>query len=587
MADAESLVLPIPTSLEGVLKRPILKPTLIPNWAARVLPNGLEDPKVFEDHTRNFMGDIEVCATDNEGNALSLPYNAVLDGCDCRRLALLDQCIPKGNPLLQLLDSMPMFEDDIHKELKEVIGFGDVETIMGILYTDKSFFTASHVDHMCTMGWMLLLEGRKTFYFWDGNDQKVIAAWESCLNEGRKILPRAQYHFVVEAGSLVYIPPGDHPAQCKLGQLKDGGKSFCRRDKAHVTLVEEAHGVNMADAESLILPIPTSLEGVLKRPILKPTLIPNWVARVLSNGLADPKVFEDHTRNFMGDIEVCATDNEGNALSLPYNAVLDGCDGRRLALLDQCIPKGNPLLQLLDSMPMFEDDIHKELKEFIGFGDVETKMGILYTDKSFFTASHVDHMCTMGWMLLLEGRKTFYFWDGNDQKVVEKFLKISCGMVLMIVTGVSLLSERGIIVIYNIHLVAMIGTKEDSFMLHQRSKLEKLQLDVIDYFHVTVPISFIRKVGSVRAKNIQPIGFQYAKVFFKEDSWLKALFTLQGGKAQKCDISPSESAWALRIQRGKAQKKALSAIRGSEKKRKSRHMSEALQKFGEEAPADT
>ncbi|MCO5577346.1 hypothetical protein L7F22_031175 [Adiantum nelumboides] len=102
--------------------------------------------------------------------------------------------------------------------------------------------------------------------------------------------------------------------------------------------------------------------------------------------------------------------------------------------------------------------------------------------------------------------------------VVEKFLKISCGMVLMIVTGVSLLSERGIIVIYNIHLVAMIGTKEESFMLHQRSKLEKLQLDVIDYFHVAVPISFIRKVGSVRAENIQPIGFQYAKVFFKEDS---------------------------------------------------------------------
>ncbi|MCO5602802.1 hypothetical protein L7F22_056941 [Adiantum nelumboides] len=314
MADAESIVLPIPTSLEGVLKRPILKPTLIPNWAARVLPNGLANPKVFKDHIRNFMGDIEVRAIDNEGNAFSLPYNALLDGCDGRRLALLDQCIPKGNPLLQFLDSMPMFEDDIHKELKEVICFGDAETKMGILYTDKSFFTASHVDHMCTMGWMLLLEGRKTFYFWDGNDQKVMVAWESCLNEGRKILPRAQYHFVVEAGSLVYIPPGslpvlflplshkdlgkkhsdilasflhplicdletsfsegfdvdysyptnaihtniqgglvrlrtmlmlctgDHPAQCKLGQLKDGGKSFCRRDKAHIALVEEAHG---------------------------------------------------------------------------------------------------------------------------------------------------------------------------------------------------------------------------------------------------------------------------------------------------------------------------------------------------------
>ncbi|MCO5603208.1 hypothetical protein L7F22_057355 [Adiantum nelumboides] len=185
MADAESLVLPIPTSLEGVLKRPILNPTLIPNWEARVLPNGLADPKVFEDHIRNFMGDIEVRATDNQGDALSLPYNAVLDGCDGRRLALLDQCIPKGNPLLQVLDCMPMFEDDIHKELKEVIGFGNVETKMGILYTDKSFFTALHVDHMCTMGWMLLVEGRKTFNFWDGNDQMVMAAWESCLNAGQ------------------------------------------------------------------------------------------------------------------------------------------------------------------------------------------------------------------------------------------------------------------------------------------------------------------------------------------------------------------------------------------------------------------
>ncbi|MCO5601809.1 hypothetical protein L7F22_055934 [Adiantum nelumboides] len=401
MADAESLVLPIPTSLEGVLKRPILKPTLIPNWAARVLPNGLADPKVFEDHIWNFMGDIEVCATDNEGNALSLPYNAVLDGCDDRRLALLDQCIPKGNPLLQFLDSMPMFEDDIHKELKEVIGFGDAKTKMGILYTDKSFFTASHVDHMCTMGWMLLLEGRKTFYFWDGNDQKVMAAWESCLNEGRKILPRAQYHFVVEAGSLVYIPPGDHPAQCKLGQLKDGGKSFCRRDKAHVTLVEEAHGGRYVKVQDM------------------------WDAIRASKRCATKERKED----------------------VLQNAGLSGVS----------------ILWRLYNLYGF--DISRDL-----------------------------------------------VYD-----VVEKFLKISCGMVLMIVTSVSLLSERGIIVICNIHLVAMIGTKEEFFMLHQRSKLEKLQLDVIDYFHVAVPISFIRKVGSVRAKNIQPIGFQYAKVFFKED----------------------------------------------------------------------
>ncbi|MCO5607388.1 hypothetical protein L7F22_061584 [Adiantum nelumboides] len=216
---------------------------------------------------------------------------------------------------------------------------------------------------------------------------------------------------------VVVLNGGDHPAQCKLGQLKDGGKSFCRRDKAHVTLVEEAHGGRYVYDRN-------RYQG--RYPLEKRKVQDMWDAIRASKRCATKERKED----------------------MLQNAGLSGVS------------------------------ILWRLYHLYGF---DISRDLVYD-------------------------------------VVEKFLKISCGMVLMIVTSVSLLSERGIIVIYNIHLVAMIGTKEESFMLHQRSKLEKLQLDVIDYFHVAVPISFIRKVGSVRAENIQPIGFQYAKVFFKEDS---------------------------------------------------------------------
>lgn len=36
--------------------------------------------------------------------------------------------------------------------------------------------------------------------------------------------------------AMLMMVTGDHPAQCKIGLFKDGGQSFCRRDKAQATL---------------------------------------------------------------------------------------------------------------------------------------------------------------------------------------------------------------------------------------------------------------------------------------------------------------------------------------------------------------
>lgn len=35
--------------------------------------------------------------------------------------------------------------------------------------------------------------------------------------------------------AILMMVTGDHPAQCKIGSFKDGGQSFCRRDKARAT----------------------------------------------------------------------------------------------------------------------------------------------------------------------------------------------------------------------------------------------------------------------------------------------------------------------------------------------------------------
>ncbi|MCO5559186.1 hypothetical protein L7F22_012781 [Adiantum nelumboides] len=40
--------------------------------------------------------------------------------------------------------------------------------------------------------------------------------------------------------AMVMMVTGDHPAQCKIGLFKNGGKDFCRRDKAQATLVHDS-----------------------------------------------------------------------------------------------------------------------------------------------------------------------------------------------------------------------------------------------------------------------------------------------------------------------------------------------------------
>ncbi|MCO5562446.1 hypothetical protein L7F22_016074 [Adiantum nelumboides] len=42
--------------------------------------------------------------------------------------------------------------------------------------------------------------------------------------------------------AMLMMCTGDHPAQCKLGQVKDGGKNFCRHCKADVSLHRDASG---------------------------------------------------------------------------------------------------------------------------------------------------------------------------------------------------------------------------------------------------------------------------------------------------------------------------------------------------------
>ena len=51
--------------------------------------------------------------------------------------------------------------------------------------------------------------------------------------------------FVSQA--MLMMVTGDHPAQCKIGCFKEGGKSFCRRDKAKATLEVEGSGRYLYD----------------------------------------------------------------------------------------------------------------------------------------------------------------------------------------------------------------------------------------------------------------------------------------------------------------------------------------------------
>lgn len=218
----EELALHIPKQLDGRLLRPILKPCLIPNCLTSFMPSALASPRIFEDHIRKHLGDDEVKVVDKFGERHTLTYNKVLDSGEDSCLAILDHLIPKGNPIVQSFQDFPQFSDDKYLEFLKASGRNKNASKFCILYTDKGFFTASHVDPFCTMGWMGLVMGRKTWYFWDPNDPSTLACWEDCMTgKGNTHLPQPSIKFVAEVGSMVFIPPGwlhaVHTSQKALG----------------------------------------------------------------------------------------------------------------------------------------------------------------------------------------------------------------------------------------------------------------------------------------------------------------------------------------------------------------------------------
>lgn len=203
--------LEIPENLKGLVRRPLFKPTLISSCLSSLLPHQLACPKNFEDHVRKHMGEKEVIAIDKGGKRHIMTYNKVFDGegeSNDQCLAILDHSIPKENVLLSSLKGLCEFKDDIYLDFLHSIGRGHSDSRYCVVYTDKGFFSGSHVDPMCTLGWMALMTGKKLWYFWDRNDSKAMKEWKSCMQEGKNRLPAAQYSFVAEAGSLVFIPPG-------------------------------------------------------------------------------------------------------------------------------------------------------------------------------------------------------------------------------------------------------------------------------------------------------------------------------------------------------------------------------------------
>lgn len=49
----------------------------------------------------------------------------------------------------------------------------------------------------------------------------------------------AEHSKICTMRAMVMMVTGDHPAQCKIGLVKNGGQEFCRRDMAHATLVKD------------------------------------------------------------------------------------------------------------------------------------------------------------------------------------------------------------------------------------------------------------------------------------------------------------------------------------------------------------
>lgn len=173
------------------------------------MPSAIASPREFEAHIRKHLGESEVKVVDKFGERHTLTYNKVLNSREESCVAILDHLIPKENPIVQSFQGIPQFNDDRYLEFLKASNINKNYSKFCILYTDKGFFTASHVDPFCTLGWMGLVSGRKTWFFWDPNDHAILAKWKDCMTgKSTSSLPQPTIRFVAEAGSLVFIPPG-------------------------------------------------------------------------------------------------------------------------------------------------------------------------------------------------------------------------------------------------------------------------------------------------------------------------------------------------------------------------------------------
>ena len=80
--------------------------------------------------------------------------------------------------------------------------------------------------------------------------QPLIVELESSFMDGFEVdyaIPSEDICETLDSGKarlrcILMACTGDHPAQCKLGQVKDGGMAFCRCDKAKAELVRDSNG---------------------------------------------------------------------------------------------------------------------------------------------------------------------------------------------------------------------------------------------------------------------------------------------------------------------------------------------------------
>ena len=83
------------------------------------------------------------------GKKVFRTYKEVMDKENDDCFSILDDMVLKGNPILEHLKGFPKFEDDILPSLVESLGRNPIESWVGILFSSKHFFSASHIDPMC------------------------------------------------------------------------------------------------------------------------------------------------------------------------------------------------------------------------------------------------------------------------------------------------------------------------------------------------------------------------------------------------------------------------------------------------------